>query len=225
MRWWLDVKRNEECTCLKKDPLSGQGKPLKRMLSSFSYNSFQGFASGLCHHKVIDTCKPKWSLSSAEGISFIGLHLKLFFSQTQTTWRGPLDPLMKVKLSSLVWNVNLYFPCGPYVKCILMLKNKWMSRLSVERLRIQQTLTDINSKIRLPSDLLNPSRNVAACAECTALKGFGGGLTDHLHSLQLFQTSGHWFVDIDRCWQGWLHWVGLLRELHELKPFSLPNCL
>lgn len=116
----MDVKRKEECTCLKKDPLSGQGKPLKMMLSSFSYNSFQGFASGLCHHEVI--CKPKWSLSSAEAISFIGLHLKLFSFQTQASSRGPLIPLMKVKLSSPIWNVNLYFPCGPNVKCILTLK-------------------------------------------------------------------------------------------------------
>lgn len=31
------------------------------------------------------------------------------------------------------------------------------------------------SKIRVPSDLLNPpGRNVAVCAECTALKGFWG---------------------------------------------------
>lgn len=72
-------------------------------------------------------------------------------------------------------------------------------------------------------------RNVAVCAECTALKGFWGlaggrgwvgWRMDHLHSLQLFQTSGHRVVDIDRWWQGWLRLgVGLVKRAPGLELF------
>lgn len=56
------------------------------------------------------------------------------------------------------------------------------------------------SEIRLRADLLPPGRNVAVCAQRRALNGFWGGRVDHLHSLQLFRTSGQRVVDV----AGWL---------------------
>lgn len=77
------------------------------------------------------------------------------------------------------------------------------------------------SKIRVPRDLLNPKQECSCVCRMYSFKGVLGGRMDHLHSLQLFQTSGHRVVDIDDGYISewackWSSWTGTL---------SLPNCL